>query len=232
MLARPSIRNRRAAPLCRLGGVREDRASRRPISETFSIVIPPPNVTSSLHIGHALNNTLQDVLIRFERMREQGCALAARHRPRRHRHPDGWSSASYIEGRPQPSRTTTWAARTSSPRSGSGRPSRARHDHQPSSSAWAASLRLGAASGSPWTRMPLGGGARKVFATGFTREKLIYRDKRRRVNWDPRCQTAISDLEVKFEQLRGRWLHYWRYAYPLEDGSGSRSVVDRRHDPA
>src|SRR5215467_13614543 len=45
------------------------RAGKRPKAESFSIVIPPPNVTGNLHLGHALNNTLQDVLARFERMR-------------------------------------------------------------------------------------------------------------------------------------------------------------------
>ena len=52
-----------------MGGLRRLRAGRRPDAPTFCIVIPPPNVTGSLHIGHALNNTLQDALARFERMR-------------------------------------------------------------------------------------------------------------------------------------------------------------------
>ncbi len=52
-----------------MGAVRRLQAQGRPGAETFCIVIPPPNVTGSLHIGHALNNTLQDILIRFERLR-------------------------------------------------------------------------------------------------------------------------------------------------------------------
>jgi valyl-tRNA synthetase len=56
--------------------------------EPFTIVIPPPNVTGSLHLGHALNCTLQDVLARFHRMRGRR-SCGCRHRPRGHRHPDG-----------------------------------------------------------------------------------------------------------------------------------------------
>ena len=55
--------------------------------EPFSIVIPPPNVTGALHIGHALNHTLIDVLCRHARQKGKKGALAARHRPRGHRHP-------------------------------------------------------------------------------------------------------------------------------------------------
>ncbi len=58
-------------------------------AEPYTIVIPPPNVTGSLHMGHALNNTLQDVLCRFERMRGRDVLSAARHRPCGHRDPDG-----------------------------------------------------------------------------------------------------------------------------------------------
>ena len=58
-------------------------------AEPYCIVIPPPNVTGSLHMGHALNNTLQDILVPLRAHARQGRALAARHRPRRHRHPDG-----------------------------------------------------------------------------------------------------------------------------------------------
>ena len=60
-----------------------------PAAPTFTMVIPPPNVTGSLHIGHALNNTLQDVLARFARMRGMATLWVPRHRSRRHRHPDG-----------------------------------------------------------------------------------------------------------------------------------------------
>jgi valyl-tRNA synthetase len=61
----------------------------KPGAETFTIVIPPPNVTGSLHMGHALNNTLQDILVRFERMRGKDVLWQAGHGPCRHRDPDG-----------------------------------------------------------------------------------------------------------------------------------------------
>ena len=57
--------------------------------ENFSIAIPPPNVTGALHMGHALNGSIQDALVRMNRMRGPQHALDPRHRPRRHRHPGG-----------------------------------------------------------------------------------------------------------------------------------------------
>ncbi len=65
------------------------RSSRRETGEPYSIVIPPPNVTGVLHMGHALNNTLQDVLIRYHRMLGKQGAVAAGDGPCRHRHADG-----------------------------------------------------------------------------------------------------------------------------------------------
>ena len=62
----------------------------------FSIVMPPPNVTGQLHMGHALDCTLQDILTRFKRM--QGRPLGPRHRPRRHRHPDQGGGRAACQG--------------------------------------------------------------------------------------------------------------------------------------
>ncbi len=73
-------------------------------ADAYSIVIPPPNVTGSLHIGHALNNTLQDILVRYHRMLKQGRAVAAGHRPRRHRHPDDGRAPAGGRGQPRPPR--------------------------------------------------------------------------------------------------------------------------------
>ena len=69
----------------------------------YVIMMPPPNVTAVLHMGHGLNNTVQDVLIRFERMRGRAGALASRHRPRRHRDPERGREAAR-QGRPDPVR--------------------------------------------------------------------------------------------------------------------------------
>jgi isoleucyl-tRNA synthetase len=69
----------------------------------YSIVVPPPNVTGSLHMGHALNATLQDLLSRYHRMRGLQRALASRLRPRGHRHPERGGKATQ-EGRQKPAR--------------------------------------------------------------------------------------------------------------------------------
>ncbi len=71
--------------------------------EPYVIQIPPPNVTAVLHVGHGLNNTIQDVLIRFARMRGRNGALGTRHRPRRHRDAERRREAPR-QGRPDPLR--------------------------------------------------------------------------------------------------------------------------------
>ena len=175
--------------------------------EAFSIVIPPPNVTGSLHIGHALNNTLQDVLCRFERMRGKrvlwqpgtdhaGIAtqmvverqLAAAGEPDRRT----LGREKFLE------RVWDWKAE-----SGGQIMTQLR--------------RLGASC--DWSRERftmdegLSAAVRKVFVDLYN-QGLIYRDKRL-VNWDPKFQTAISDLEVENREVKG---HFWHFKYPLENG--------------
>ena len=112
----PSAHRVRALPLVdRARALRARRPRTRARGEPYVIMMPPPNVTAVLHMGHGLNNTVQDVLVRFERMRGRRRALAAGHRPRRHRHPErGRAAAGQRGARPG----STWAARRSS--SGSG----------------------------------------------------------------------------------------------------------------
>ena len=170
----------------------------------FTIMIPPPNVTGSLHMGHALTFTLQDALIRWRRMQGRdalwqpgtdhaGIAtqmvverlLAERgHRPR-----------------------ARSGARSSSSASGSGRRNRAAPS--PASCAASAPRSTGRASASPWTTA-CRRAVREVFVTLY-RQGLIYRD-RRLVNWDPKFQSAISDLEVESREIRGS---LWHIRYPL-----------------
>ncbi|ESQ80460.1 valine--tRNA ligase [Asticcacaulis sp. YBE204] len=175
-------------------------------AEPFSIVIPPPNVTGSLHIGHALNNTLQDVLTRFERMRGKAALwlpgtdhagiatqmvverqLAAGNISRR-----DMGREAFVE------KVWQWKAESGGTIVGQLR-------------------RLGASCDWSRERFTLDDGlsdaVRKVFVT-LHKEGLIYRDKRL-VNWDPHFQTAISDLEVEQKEVDG---HYWHFAYPLADG--------------
>ena len=175
-------------------------------AKPYCIVIPPPNVTGSLHIGHALNNTLQDVLIRFERMRGRDVLWlpGTDHA--------GIATQMVVERqlmeRQEPVAPRPWAARRSSRGSGSGRPSPA----APSSTscgAWAPPA-TGPASASPWTRACRAPCAR--CSSTLYNEGLIYQDKRL-VNWDPKLQTAISDLEVEQVEVKGS---LWHFRYPLE----------------
>ena len=193
-----------------------------PAAPTFTMVIPPPNVTGSLHIGHALNNTLQDVLARFARMRgmatlwvpgtdHAGIAtqmvverqLAAQGNIRR----VDMGRDEFVD------RVWQWKAESGGTISNQLR-------------------RLGASC--DWTRERftlddgLSRAVREVFVS-LHRQGLIYRDKRL-VNWDPHFQTAISDLEVETRDVKGKM---WHFAYPLEGESDRRRERDRhRHHPA
>ncbi len=176
--------------------------------EAFSIVIPPPNVTGSLHIGHALNNTLQDVLARFERMR--GKAVL------------------WLPGTDHAGIATQMVVERQMAASGdnAGRREMGREAFVAKVWEWKAQSggtivrqlrRLGASCDWSRERFTLDDGlsaaVRKVFVTLY-KQGLMYRDKRL-VNWDPHFQTAISDLEVEQKEVDG---HYWHFAYPLADG--------------
>jgi valyl-tRNA synthetase len=181
--------------------------------ESYSIVIPPPNVTGSLHMGHALNNTLQDILARFERMRGKdvlwqpgtdhaGIAtqmvverqLAAENT---NRHELGREA--FIE------RVWKWKAESGGTITGQLR-------------------RLGASC--DWSRERftmdegLSAAVRKVFVS-LRKAGLIYRDKRL-VNWDPQLHTAISDLEVEQQEVNGS---LWYFKYPVEGEDGKFITV-------
>lgn len=177
-------------------------------AQTFSMVIPPPNVTGSLHLGHALNNTLQDVLARFERMRGKAvlwqpgldhAGIATQMVVERQLAQAGGNESRASLGREKfIERVWEWKAE-----SGGTIVSQLR--------------RLGASC--DWSRERftmdegLSAAVRKVFVQ-LHKEGLIYRDKRL-VNWDPHFQTAISDLEVINEEKDG---HFWHFKYPLENG--------------
>ncbi|HEX2561588.1 valine--tRNA ligase [Phenylobacterium sp.] len=188
-----------------------------PSAEPFSIVIPPPNVTGSLHIGHALNNTLQDVLTRFERMRGKAAlwlpgtdhaGIATQMVVERQLAAQGNMSRRDMTRDEFVAKVWEWKAQSGG-----------RIVHQ--------LRRLGASC--DWSRERftldegLSAAVRKVFVQLY-KEKLLYRDKRL-VNWDPQFQTAISDLEVEQREVDGQ---YWHFAYPLEDGSGEIVVATTR----
>jgi len=181
---------------------RPDRTSASP----YAIVIPPPNVTGSLHMGHALNNTLQDVLVRFERMRGRdvlwqpgtdhaGIAtqMMVERRLMEHQEPNrrALGRDEFVR------RVWRWKVE-----SGGHIVNQLK--------------RLGASC--DWSRERftmdegLSRAVRKVFVDLY-RAGLIYKDKRL-VNWDPKLLTAISDLEVEQVEVKG---HLWHLRYPLAD---------------
>ena len=183
-------------------------------AQAYSIVIPPPNVTGVLHMGHALNNTLQDVLVRFERMRGKNvlwqagtdhAGIATQMVVERQLAEAGGNESRRDMGRDAfVDRVWAWK--------------------EESGGAIVGQLkRLGASC--DWSRLAFTMGDRaepdnnmmravtKVFVELYNKG-LIYRDKRL-VNWDPHFQTAISDLEVDQREVNG---HYWHLRYPLADG--------------
>ena len=200
------------------GAFRPERVLERdPAAKPFSMVIPPPNVTGSLHVGHALNNTLQDVLARFHRMR--GHAVL------------------WLPGTDHAGIATQMVVERQLAASGNmSRREMGRDAFLERVWAWKAESggtitrqlrRLGASC--DWSRERftldegLSAAVRKVFVA-LHKQGLIYRDKRL-VNWDPQFQTAISDLEVEQREVDGS---YWRFAYPLADGSGEIVVATTR----
>ena len=176
-------------------------------ADAYSIVIPPPNVTGSLHIGHALNNTLQDILARYHRMK--GKAVL------------------WLPGTDHAGIATQMVVERKLAAEGNiGRRDLGRDAFIEKVWEWKAESggtivrqlrRLG--SSCDWSRERftldegLNAAVRKVFVQ-LHKDGLIYRDKRL-VNWDPHFQTAISDLEVEQKEVEGA---YWHFAYPLADG--------------
>src|SRR6201986_4090622 len=188
-------------------------AGQRPNAEPFCIVIPPPNVTGRLHIGHALNNTLQDILARFERMRGKDVL---------------WQPGTDHAG----IATQMVVERQMMERQEPPRREIGREKFLEKVWKWKAESggtivnqlkRLGASC--DWSRERftmdegLSKAVLKVFVTLYN-EGLIYKDKRL-VNWDPKLLTAISDLEVQQVEVRG---NLWHIRYPLE-GSDEFIIV-------
>ena len=182
--------------------------------ETFTIVIPPPNVTGSLHMGHALNNTLQDIMIRYQRMRgldvlwqpgtdHAGIAtqmvverqLAQAGEPGRR----DMGREAFLE------RVWKWKDESGGTITGQLR-------------------RLGASCDWSRERFTMDEGLSRAVLKVFVqlyKENLIYRDKRL-VNWDPALETAISDLEVQQQEVQS---HLWYFRYPVEGEEGTYLTV-------
>ena len=177
-------------------------------AEPYTIVIPPPNVTGNLHIGHALNNTLQDVLIRYQRMRGRDAlwqpgmdhaGIATQMVVERQLDAEGKNRHDlgrdkFIE------RVWNWKAQSGGVITGQLK-------------------RLGASCDWQRERFTMDEGLSRAVLKVFVelyRQKLIYKDKRL-VNWDPKLHTAISDLEVEQRDIDG---HLWHIKYPIEGEEG------------
>jgi len=179
----------------------------------YSIVIPPPNVTGALHMGHALNNTLQDILCRWKRMQgykvlwmpgTDHAGIATQNVVERQlaaekmdRHELGREA--FIE------RVWKWKAESGGQIIGQLK-------------------RLGASCDWERERFTMDEGLSKAVRTVFVRlyrEGLIYRDNRL-INWCPRCHTALSDIEVEHEEKKG---HLWHIRYPVAGEPGKYVVV-------
>ncbi|NOX81605.1 MAG: valine--tRNA ligase [Alphaproteobacteria bacterium] len=194
------------------------KPSNAPGAEPYTIVIPPPNVTGSLHMGHALNDTLQDILCRFERMRGRsvlwqpgmdhaGIAtqmVVERQMMERQEKRTDLTREEFVE------RVWQWK-------------------EESGGTILNQLKRLGASCDWSRERFTMGDphdpddqmvkAVIKVFVELYNTKKpdgtrMIYRDKRL-VNWDPKFETAISDLEVENTEVDG---HFWHFKYPLENG--------------
>ncbi|HEX3952113.1 MAG TPA: valine--tRNA ligase, partial [Stellaceae bacterium] len=183
--------------------------NRRP----YTIMMPPPNVTGSLHMGHALTFTLQDILIRFERMRGRDAL---------------WQPGTDHAGIATEIVVADKLAAQGQTRADLGREAFIERVWE-----WKAESggtitrqlrRLGASPDWPRERFTMDAGlsaaVRRVFVTLY-REGLIYRDKRL-VNWDPVMHTVISDLEVDERETKGQ---IWHIRYPIEGEPGRFLVV-------
>ncbi|GGB72396.1 valine--tRNA ligase [Blastomonas aquatica] len=185
----------------------------RPDAAPYTIVNPPPNVTGSLHIGHALDNTLQDIMIRYERLRGK--------------------DALWVVGTDHAGIATQMVVERQLEAAGDKRTNYSREDFVKKVWEWKEESggqitrqlrRLGCSmdwSREQFTMDPHFSKAVLNVFVDLYNQGLIYRDKRL-VNWDPKLKTAISDLEVETREVQG---HFWHFRYPLADGV---TLDDRR----
>jgi len=188
----------------------------RPNAVPYTIVNPPPNVTGSLHIGHALDNTLQDILIRHARLQGKdalwvvgtdhaGIAtqmVVERQLNARQQKRTDFTRDEFV------AKVWEWKAESGGEITGQLR-------------------RLGCSMDWENERFTMDEGFSKAVIKVFVElynQGLLYRDKRL-VNWDPGLKTAISDLEVETREINGK---FWHFKYPFEDGSGFISVATTR----
>jgi valyl-tRNA synthetase len=184
----------------------------------FSIVLPPPNVTGSLHLGHALTATLQDILIRWKRMSgfntlwlpgTDHAGIATQMIVEKELKRTEKVSRHDLGREAFLARVWAWKEKYGS---------RIGEQHQA----------LGAALDWERERFTMDEGLSRAVREVFVRlheEGLIYREKKL-INWCPDCRTALSDLEVEHEEAHAGEL--WSFAYPLADGTGEIVVATTR----
>jgi valyl-tRNA synthetase len=192
------------------------RAGDRPDAEPYSIVIPPPNVTGMLHIGHALDFTLQDILIRTKRMQ-------------------GFDTL-WLPGTDHAGIATQTKVEQKLRAQGISRHDLGREKFL--EQVWDWKEQYAATIHEQWAKMGLSldysrerftmdeglsKAVREVFVKLYEKG-LIYRGKRI-INWDPAARTALSDIEVEYKEVNG---HLYHLRYPLADGSGSITVATTR----
>jgi len=182
----------------------------------YSIMIPPPNVTGSLHMGHGFNNAVMDTLIRYNRMKGQRTL---------------WQMGTDHAGI-----ATQMVVERQLAATGESRHTLGREKFLEKIWEWKAESggtigrqlrRLGSSLDWSRERFTMDEGLSRAVQTAFIQlfdEGLIYRGKRL-VNWDPQFHTAISDLEVENKEEAG---HMWHFRYPLSDGSGHLVVATTR----
>ena len=191
-------------------------AKREPGKKTYTIVIPPPNITGQLHMGHALDNTLQDILIRYHRMA-------------------GYDTL-WVPGTDHASIATEAKIVEAMKKEGLTKEEIGREKFLERAWAWKAQYggriieqlkKMGSSCDWDRERFTLDEGCSKAVNEVFCNlyEKgLIYRGERI-INWCPHCLTSISDAEVEYEEQAG---HFWHLRYPFKDGSGYLELATTR----
>ncbi|SEW07486.1 valyl-tRNA synthetase [Ruminococcaceae bacterium KH2T8] len=184
--------------------------------EAFSIVMPPPNITGQLHMGHALDNTLQDILVRYKRMK-------------------GYSTL-WVPGTDHASIATEAKIVEAMRKEGIFKEDIGREKFLERAWDWKEKYggriveqlkKIGSSCDWSHERFTMDEGCSEAVKEVFVKyynQGLIYRGERI-INWCPHCLTSISNAEVEYEDQAG---HFWHLRYPLEDGSGSVELATTR----